>query len=135
MARHGTRRCYVNGCRCDDCTESNRAYFRQRRASHMGADLPASEPGPVESGVAAELECLTVERPGVAQTALALARVLDSPRAVSSHAPAARVLITLLDKLRQASAPSRRGHLASVRTMSKKGGRMAESAGQVLRGM
>lgn len=29
---------------------------------------------------------------------------------------------TLLDRLRQASAPSRRGHLASVRQLTEKGG-------------
>jgi hypothetical protein len=44
------------------------------------------------------------DRPGVAQTALALARILDNPRAVSSQPPAAKVLAALLDKLRSASA-------------------------------
>jgi hypothetical protein len=27
-AKHGTRRRYVEGCRCEDCTEANRLYFR-----------------------------------------------------------------------------------------------------------
>jgi hypothetical protein len=47
---------------------------------------------------------------------------LDNPKAVSSQPPAARVLTSLLDKLRSASAQGRRGRLAVVRTMTEKGG-------------
>lgn len=61
-------------------------------------------------------------RPGVAQTALSLARVLDNSLAASSQPPAAKVLATLLDKLRSVSAPGRRGGLALARTMTKKSG-------------
>jgi hypothetical protein len=61
-------------------------------------------------------------RPGLAQVALALARVLDNPKAVNQHAAAAQVLSALLDKLRAVSARSRRGGLAVVRTMTEKGG-------------
>jgi len=50
-------------------------------------------------------------RPGLAQAALALARVLDNPKAVNQHAAAAKVLSALLDKLRAVSARSRRGAL------------------------
>jgi hypothetical protein len=53
---------------------------------------------------------------------LQVARVLDNPRAISSHASAAKVLATLLDKLRAASARGRRGGLAVVRTMTEKDG-------------
>jgi hypothetical protein len=127
-ARDGTRHRYNDGCRCEDCTASNAAHqqeYRTRPTSvvHLPtAVTPPSGPGPVESGVQAELEGLTEARPGLAQVALALARVLDDPRATSQKAAAARVLVVLLDELRSASAPARRGHLAAVRTMSKKGG-------------
>jgi hypothetical protein len=89
MARHGTRRCYVNGCRCDDSTASNRIYFRQRRASQMVADPPPSDPGPVESGVSAEIAGVTEARPGLAQVALAMAKIMDNPKALNQQ-PAAR---------------------------------------------
>ena len=56
-----------------------------------------------------------------AAAALALARVLDNPKAVSSQPAAAKVLAVLLDKLRSASARGRRGHLTVVRTKTEKG--------------
>lgn len=31
---HGTRGAYVNGCRCDDCTEAARLYERNRRRTN-----------------------------------------------------------------------------------------------------
>jgi hypothetical protein len=82
------------------------------------------EAGPVESAVQAELHSLDAgtDRPGVAQIALAMARILDNPRAVSTQPAAAKVLATLLDKLRSASARGRRGSLALVRTMAGHGG-------------
>ena len=121
-AAHGTRRRYINGCRCEDCTESNRLYFRQRRASPCVADLPHMEPGPVESGVENEIAGLAEVRPGLAQMALDLARVLDNPRATNQKPAAAKVLAALLDKLHAASAQRRPGNLAVVRTMTAKGG-------------
>ncbi len=127
MARHGTRRCYIGGCRCDDCTEANRLYFRRGRAADnarppaAAVPLPApgaSEPGPVESGVEAEIAGLAEARPGMAQIALAMARVLDNPRAVNQQPAAAKVLASLLDKLHSVSASGRRGHLALVKSMT-----------------
>jgi hypothetical protein len=47
---------------------------------------------------------------------------MDNPRAVNQQPAAAKVLTTILDKLHQAGAPGRRGNLAVVRTMTKKGG-------------
>ena len=58
----------------------------------------------------------------MAQIALALARILDNPKAVGSQPAAAKVLAALLDKLRSASACGRPGHLTAVRTMTEKGG-------------
>jgi hypothetical protein len=46
-----------------------------------------------------------------------MARILDNPRAASSQPPAAKVLQSVLDKLR-ASAPGRRGNLRLVRAMT-----------------
>lgn len=60
--------------------------------------------------------------PGLAQAALAMARILDNPKAVTTQPAAAKVLASLLDKLHSASARGRRGGLAVVRDMSKRGG-------------
>ncbi|MGO8963739.1 hypothetical protein [Mycobacterium sp.] len=85
--------------------------------------MPAAR-GPVESGVAAEISDLAAEvRPGLAQAALALARILDNPKVVNQQPAAAKVLAGMLDRLRSASAHGRRGGLALVRTMTEKGGR------------
>jgi hypothetical protein len=43
---------------------------------------------------------------------------MDNPKAISSQPTAAKVLAGLLDKLRSASAPCRRGHLALVKSMA-----------------
>ena len=57
-------------------------------------------------------------RPGLAQAALALARIMDNPRAVNQQPAAAKVLAALLDKLHSASARGRRGGLAVVKSMT-----------------
>jgi hypothetical protein len=131
-ATHGTRSRYLAGCRCDDCKDAQRRYqqrYRERKADNPPqlqpmavAQLPLPDRGPVESGVAEEIDGLASDaRPGLAQAALALARVLDNPRAVSQHPAAAKVLAALLEKLRSASARGRRGNLALVRTLIEKG--------------
>lgn len=80
-------------------------------------------PGPVESGAQEEIQGLASEaRPGLAQVALAMSRILDNPKAVSQQPAAAKVLASLLDKLRSASARGRSSNLAVVRTMTDKGG-------------
>jgi hypothetical protein len=122
-ARHGTRHRYYDGCRCDDCTAANTAYQQKyRHRPNVVVSVPAQGTpptvGPVEAGVQAEITELSDARPGFAQAALAIARVLDNPRAVSSQPAAAKVLAALLDKLRSASASGHRGHLALVRTMN-----------------
>jgi hypothetical protein len=130
-ARHGTRRGYTGGCRCGDCKDAQRVYQRRYRERQRGrcaespqvlrneTPEPNGSPGPVESGVTAEISGLAAEaRPGLAQTALALTRVMDNPRAVAQQPAAAKVLAGLLEKLRSASAHGRRGRLAVVRAMS-----------------
>ena len=64
----------------------------------------------------------TEARPGLAQAALCMARLLDNPKAVNQQPAAAKVLAALLEKLHSASARGRRGGLALVRTMTEKGG-------------
>jgi hypothetical protein len=64
----------------------------------------------------------TEARPGLVAIALAMARILDNPKAVNQQPAAAKVLASLLDKLCQSAARGRRGHLALVRTMTEKGG-------------
>jgi hypothetical protein len=128
-AKHGTRHRYIDGCRCDECKAANAAYqqeYRQRPAVVVPLSTavtpPLSGPGPVESGVEVEIAGLTEARPGLAQMALALARIMDDPRAISQKAAAAKVLVSLLDKLRTASAQQRRGSLKLVKSMTEKGG-------------
>jgi hypothetical protein len=61
-------------------------------------------------------------RPGLAQVALALARILDNPRAVNQQPTAAKVLARVLEELRSVSAKGRQGGLAVVRAMAGNGG-------------
>ena len=122
-ARHGTRRGYTDGCRCNDCKDAQRLYqqrYRERSLSPVtNVTTALAGPGPVESGVQAEISGPAAEaRPGLTQMALAMARILDNPKAVNQGPAAAKVLTSLLDKLHQAGAPGRRGHLAVVRTMT-----------------
>ena len=132
-ANHGTRWRYETGCRCDDCRAAQASYqrrYRQRRANGetrppvVVAELPQAEMchvatfGPVEMAVTTELAELTDARPGLAQAALALARLLDDTKASSQKPAAAKVLTQLLDKLRSSSASGRRGSLAVVKSMT-----------------
>ncbi|MGP0080838.1 hypothetical protein [Mycobacterium sp.] len=76
----------------------------------------------VESGVVAavrqEIKGLGPHgRPGLVAAALALAAVLDNPRATSSKPPAARQLVNILNQLRR-SAGSAKPKLAAVRQMT-----------------
>lgn len=130
-ARHGTANRYNTGCRCTACRASHvrrAADYRQRKITgeiHVVADLPQcaepqpSGPGPVERGVEAEIEGSVSEaRPGLAQAALAVARILDNPRAINQHPAAAKALRTMLDELRAASEGGHCGRLAVVRAMA-----------------
>ena len=67
-------------------------------------------------------EIAVESRPGLAATAVALAQLLDNPRARNQHPAAAKVLTGLLDELGKIGAPRRRSHLALVREMTEKGG-------------
>ena len=141
-ASHGTRSGYLTGCRCDRCRYAQRLYqrrYRERRANGetrphsppvVVPELPQAEacqidtPGPVEAAVQQEISGLAQAqwRPGLVAIALAMARILDNPRAPSAQPAAAKVLVSVLDTLHQGSAQRRRGSLALVRTMTQKGG-------------
>jgi hypothetical protein len=131
--KHGTRHRYNDGCRCEDCTAANAAYQQRWRKSRIGAEPTTPgvvvtvsspvTPGPVEAAVNDEIGGLAADaRPGLAQTALALARIMDNPKAVNQQPAAAKVLAALLEKLHSASARGRRGSLSVVRSMTKEGG-------------
>ena len=64
------------------------------------------------------VEALDTTRPGLVAAALALAGVLDNPKAVSSQPPAAGQLVNILNQLRK-SAAGGKPKLASVRQMSR----------------
>lgn len=123
-AQHATNSRYVQGCRCVDCTEAHRVYEALRLERNRDADAaPAPEGvGRVESRVLAELEGLAQAeaRPGLAEVALELARLMDDPRAKNQKPAAAGKLADILDKLRK-GADARKSRLASVRQMTKAG--------------
>jgi hypothetical protein len=105
-AAHGTQRRYVEGCRCEGCKEAHRRAardYRERRASGLTRPVSvvavpsavvseAAGPGPVELAVEAEIAGLAEARPGLAQIALSLAKILDNPRAVNQQPAAAAKL-------------------------------------------
>lgn len=129
----GTQTRYLKGCRCEQCKAAHRLYaqeYRQRKAGGVDTTaralvvVPKPRPtaaleGSVEAGVRAEIDGLanTELRPGLAQAALALARLMDDPMAMNQKPAAAAKLVELLDKLRK-GADERRSRLASVRAMT-----------------
>lgn len=139
-AQHGTRTKFNAGCKCDACKQANRAYFKARRRKQEPAERkPAAprnvtefkpripndppverEPGVTEAAVMAEIAGLSTaeQRPGLVAVALAHARVLDDPLAISQHASNGHRLAEALDKLRK-GADARTGRLASVRSIGK----------------
>jgi hypothetical protein len=89
----------------------------------LSAEREQAGPGLVESAVEVELAGLAAaaERPGLAQTALALARLMDGP-AVTSKPAAAQRLVEIVNTLAK-SASVRRRKLTVVREMTDKGAR------------
>jgi hypothetical protein len=126
IAVHG-RRGYKQGCRCEKCKSSERAYQQDLRQRKQFGDLtavadfsnsaPVSADDSVESGVRAEIADLNAPRPGLVATAIALAKVMDDPRATSSKPAAAAKLADMLETLRKAG-DTKKSKLASVRSMT-----------------
>jgi hypothetical protein len=71
----------------------------------------------VEAAVLEEISGLSSPRPGLVAAAVAMARVLDNARAVSSHPPAAGRLMQALELLWK-SSPVRNGKLRLVKAMA-----------------
>lgn len=134
MARHGTRTCYNDGCRCDKCKIAEANYQKKRRhgtddatvVSLPGAasdvvDNPEPKPiGPCEAQAIATLANTpaTVKRPDLFQAALAMARIMDNPVTVAQHVQAA-ARYTDISALLMKGADDRKSRLAAVREMSK----------------
>lgn len=139
---HGTRLSYQAGCRCDLCKEAESSYkrgLRQRKreavgvvgaptvsalslVSGDGTVTPTSgdaSVGAVEAAVALEIEGLGADRGGLKQTVLALARIMDNPKATSTQPAAAAKLADMLETLRK-STDGRKSKLGSVRSMTSR---------------
>jgi hypothetical protein len=139
---------YRNGCRCDVCRAANRDYMRAYRASRRGLTAPAPlrddgleapatvlmqpavvdavRPGAVEQGVidrcmTGDLVSSALRMPDLAASCRALARILDDPRQVTTQPSAHRQLMAGIGKLEEASMLYRRGRLASVAALSRRG--------------
>ena len=109
------------------CVETNRLYMRELRARKRGltpvppveAPTVAEAAGPVVAAVQADIAALgdlTGYR-ALAAAAVAMGRILDDPRQVTTQPSAAKQLASLLEVLRRAAAP-RRGRLAVVQAMT-----------------
>lgn len=99
-------------------SDYNRRYYQSRKAEKLAAvpDAPDT-PGPVETGVLAEVGELGVDRPGLVAGALQMARILDTPLYVSQHAAALKRLEALLAEFHKLSG-ARGKKLASVRKLT-----------------
>lgn len=136
-AAHGTRVRYNGGCRCDECKAANREYNRELRNRKAAGGLPenlasvsklpganqrpvTTEPGRVESQVLIELGMMNspAKYPGLAESALAMARILDNPNMLTTHPAAQRALRGTLADLHDKSAV-KVGRLAKVASMSR----------------
>lgn len=134
---HGMRRTYKAGCRCDQCKQAESAYKRDLRRRHReavgevvtgaapslslvtgsGAEFLTSE-NTVTAAVSLEISGIGAHlRPGLAAAAIALARVLDNPKAVSTQPAAAAKLSDLLKQFRKNSS-GRQSKLAAVRSLT-----------------
>ncbi len=109
--KHGTDRRYSDGCRCTECREAHKLKAREYRdrkrrglarptllTAVLSAEREQASPRPVELAVESELAGLAAaqERPGLAQTAVTLARLMDGP-AISSKPAAAVRLVEILN--------------------------------------
>lgn len=147
--QHGKRTTYVRGCRCEACKEANRQYgidLKERKRSggtvvtplRSLSSLPAMPPPPEaekdpdeigrnELAVAAEIRTLSSasKHPGLVESALSMAKILDNPIAVTTHPSAQRQLMVALDKLHAASTKRKDSNLAKVAQMAVRGGPQA----------
>jgi hypothetical protein len=86
-----------------------------KKSTRDGRPVADATPGRVEAGVLAEIELLGKHgRPGLAEGAISMARILDNPLAVSTQPAAA------MDALRK-GRPVSRGRLRAVQQLSRRG--------------
>jgi hypothetical protein len=141
--RHGIAK-YNAGCRCDVCKKATSEYHRARRrrlAESVGDPQPPAGTGlrvikgaadavatsndtefedrpSVVSAVSEAIESMAGhKRPDLAAAALALAAILDNPKAVSTQPAAAAKMSDLMDQIRK-SGDQKKSKLASVRSMT-----------------
>lgn len=137
----GSESSYAGGCRCDLCKRaaSDARRLRRQRAREAVGALPCSDiprtplvsitspdtnVSPAErascvDAVQQEIDSLISPRPGLAAVAVALAEILDNPKATSSKPAAANQLMRVLELLRKSSDGARRGRLAVVKSMTR----------------
>jgi hypothetical protein len=136
----GSRQAYQAGCRCDLCKEAESSYkreLRRRKREAVGGFAAApvtalslvsgdgtraatsgnASVGSVEAAVQAEIDALGSDRGGLKATVVALARILDNPKAVSTQPAAAAKLADMLETLRK-SSDVKKSKLASIRSMT-----------------
>jgi hypothetical protein len=87
----------------------------QTRLISPNALLDADES--VVAGVRAEISRLDAPRPGLVATVMALARVMDDPKATSTKPAAAGKLADMLEQLRK-SGDAKKSKLSSIRSMT-----------------
>ena len=116
----GTRSQYLAGCRCDECRHAEALYKRRLRDNKInGGPARPTGAGAVEMAIWAEVEGLeqAESRPTLVQAAVAMARILDNPRAPGPQPQAAKQLADLMNQLRK-GADARKSRLASVKAMT-----------------
>jgi hypothetical protein len=139
--QHGTARAYRGGCGCEPCKDAYAAYRRQYRARKKRTAVtvapvsptalsdatvtslrpaPAPVVGVAEQAVIDELTSLSsaVTRLSDVQGAIAMARILDNPNAISNQAAAQARLQNVMESLRKGS-DRKKGRLASVQSMTR----------------
>jgi hypothetical protein len=150
--RHGNRTTYVRGCRCEECRAANRAYqheLNDRRRMGEPVNKPLAKvtslrsepvmepeveqetgPGPVQAAVIAQIATLSAAKrqPGLAESVIAMARIIDNPRLATTHPSAHRQLMAGVDKLAAASV-GRKGNLAQIASMSQRDKAVQGNAG------
>jgi hypothetical protein len=136
----GSEQCYNGGCRSEACRLAAAEGRRERRRLAReavgepdvvdtdrtnvvsmpidNASISVNAETSVVAGVLAEVSTLESPRPDLVAVALALAEAMDNPKATTSKPPAARVLVSVLEKL-HATASKRQTTLV-VRPMISK---------------
>jgi hypothetical protein len=82
--------------------------------------MPINNASTCVDAVQQEIDSLVSPRPGLAAVAVAMAEILDNPKATSSKPPAANQLMRVMEMLRKSSEGARQGRLAAVRSLTSK---------------